>query len=93
MTQVTLNGSTYSDDGTSSRDMLNGGHRAYFFPLLQDALVEMATIEAFRDGAEDARDLALVYAQALSGASSTSITVATGALATAGAEEGDTGCP
>jgi hypothetical protein len=61
--------------------MLNGGHRTYFFPLLQDAIVEMATIEAFKDVAEDARDLALVYAQALSGASSTSITVATGSLA------------
>lgn len=81
MTQVILNGNTYSDDGTSGRDMLNGGHREHFFPLLQDALVEMATIEAFKDGAEDARDLALVYAQALSGASSTSITVATGSMA------------
>jgi len=61
--------------------MLNGGHRTYFFPLLVDALVEMSAIETIRDDAEDARDLAQVYAQALSGTSSTSIAVATGSVA------------
>lgn len=42
MTQVTVNGNTYSDDGTAARDMTNGGHRNWFLALLQDAVSDLA---------------------------------------------------
>jgi hypothetical protein len=75
---VTLNGNDYSADGSASRDMLNGGHRTWFIPCLADFLVEMGNVNTARDDAEDARDLAQSYAAALSGTSSTSLTVGTG---------------
>lgn len=38
MTQVTINGNTYSDAGESAKDMRSGGHRAYLLPLLGDTM-------------------------------------------------------
>jgi hypothetical protein len=42
MTSVTVNGNTYSDDGTSAKDMLDGGFRANFIPLVSDTVVDTA---------------------------------------------------
>lgn len=42
MTQATLNGNTYSDDGTAARDMTNGGHRTWLLPMLSDGLTGTA---------------------------------------------------
>jgi hypothetical protein len=39
MTQVTVNGNTYSDDGTTSRDMQHGGHRQWLLPMISDLMV------------------------------------------------------
>jgi hypothetical protein len=39
MTQVVINGNTYSDDGTTAKDMLNGGHATHFFPMISDVVV------------------------------------------------------
>lgn len=37
MTAVVINGNTYSDDGTSSRDMDNGGFRTWLLPMIMDS--------------------------------------------------------
>lgn len=42
MSTVTVNGNTYSDDGTASRDLTNGGHRQHLLPMLADAVVDLA---------------------------------------------------
>ena len=39
MTQVTVNGNTYSDDGTTSKDMQHGGHRQWLLPMISDLMV------------------------------------------------------
>lgn len=35
MSQISLNDNTYTDDG-SNRSLVDGGHRDYFFPMLED---------------------------------------------------------
>lgn len=40
MTQVTVNGNTYSDDGTTTKDMNNGGFRTWLFPMIQDTMTD-----------------------------------------------------
>lgn len=42
MTGVTVNGHSYSDDGSSSRDMRDGGHRAYLLPMVSDTMAVIA---------------------------------------------------
>src|SRR5690348_16319688 len=37
---VTLNGNTYNDGSTPPNNLGDGGHRTYFFPMLQDFLAE-----------------------------------------------------
>lgn len=66
MTQITVNGNVYSDDGTAARDMTNGGHRAWLLPMVGDVLVSSnATIAAAAAG--------------FTATSSTSATLGTGA--------------
>lgn len=38
MTQVTANGNTYSDDGTTARDMRSGGFRTWLLAMLSDVM-------------------------------------------------------
>lgn len=42
MTTVTLNGNTYNDTATPPLNMGNGGHRTNLFPMLSDAVVDLA---------------------------------------------------
>jgi len=43
MTQVTVNGNTYSDDGTTAKDMVaNGGYRVWFLALVRDFMTDIA---------------------------------------------------
>lgn len=42
MTKITVNSKDYSDDGTSSRDMLTGGHRLWFLAMIGDAIIDLA---------------------------------------------------
>lgn len=83
MTQATINGNTYSDDGTSTRDMLNGGHREWFLPMVGDVAIVAGEVAA--DAAQAAIDAASAAAfaaagvVALNGTSATSITVGAGA--------------
>lgn len=78
MTQATINGNTYSDDGTSARDMLRGGHRTWFLPMVGDVATVASVVAG--QAAQTAIDAvnAADGANALKGSSTTSLTVAAG---------------
>lgn len=42
MSQVTVNGNTYSSAGESANDMRSGGHRTHLLPMLADAVTDLA---------------------------------------------------
>ena len=54
MTQVTLNGHVYSDDGSAARDMQGGGVRNWLLPMLADAAVEINIAKAAQTYASQA---------------------------------------
>lgn len=63
MTAVTVNSNAYSDDGTQARDMLNGGHVTWFFPLISDTLVDLAAKVTAAQTAKTAAELAETNAE------------------------------
>lgn len=75
MTQVTVNGRTYSDDGSTARDMLNGGAKTFFLPLVSDTMVEIGGSKTNADNAAASAIQAASAAAALSGTSTTSLLV------------------
>lgn len=89
MSQVTANGHTYSDDGSSPLDMRNGGHRQYLLPMLGDVMhdVESDTsdsaasaanaLESANEAANSAAS-AQVYATALTSTSTTTNSISLG---------------
>lgn len=81
MTQVTINGNTYSDDGSTAKDMRNGGHRTHFFPLVQDVVTVTGQAQTTAD--QVSIDAANVAARAAGyvATSATSLTVGAGAQA------------
>jgi hypothetical protein len=78
MTQATINGNTYSDDGTSSKDMLNGGHRTHFIPMVGDVATAAGVVAT--QAAQTAIDAANAANGALAtkGTSTTSLAVSAG---------------
>lgn len=78
MTQATINGNTYSDDGTSSKDMLNGGHRTHFIPMVGDVAAVAGVVAT--QAAQTANDAANAANGALAtkGTSTTSLAVSAG---------------
>lgn len=91
MTAVTLNGHSYSDDGSQSRDMRFGGHQTWLLPMLQDTMTEVdaannaaISADASAIAAAASATSAANYAAALKGTSTTSlsITVASKSLTT-----------
>lgn len=42
MTQITVNGNAYSDDGSAAKDMRGGGHRTHLLPMLGDTITDIA---------------------------------------------------
>lgn len=84
MTQVTLNGHVYSDDGSAARDMQGGGVRNWLLPMLSDAAVDLsASQSAASSSAAAAAASALSAANAAAGLRATytgAITLATGSL-------------
>lgn len=42
MTKVTVNGNAYSDDGSTPKDMQNGGFRSYILPMVSDTMIDTA---------------------------------------------------
>lgn len=81
MTTVTINGNTYSADGSSPKDMQNGGHRTHFLPLCADvAAVAGIVAGQAEQTAIDAANAAN-GAAATRGTSTTSLTVGAGVQA------------
>lgn len=88
MTQITVNGNTYSDDGSTPKDMKNGGFRQHQLPMISDSIVEMQTrLDATVDQVELAEQAAAAAALAAStavsgpgsnGTSTNTLTVAMG---------------
>lgn len=70
MTQVTVNGNTYSDDGSTPKDMQNGGFRTHVLPMISDTMVDTAAKVAAA-----AAQVALANAAAASAAVSASTAV------------------
>jgi len=85
MTQVTLNGHVYSDDGSAARDMQGGGVRNWLLPMLSDAAVEINLAKAAQTYASQASTYATQaqgystsaagYSAAINGTSNTSVTI------------------
>lgn len=85
MTAVTINGNAYSDDGSTSRDMQNGGHHSWLLPMLADTMIRVSDADGSATAAAGSSDSAASsaaaaqnYAAALSGTSTTSTTIGTG---------------
>lgn len=64
-------GNAYSADGSAARDMLNGGHRDWFVPALQQTIIMAQSAAASAVTAASG-------AASMTGTSSTSVTVGTG---------------
>jgi hypothetical protein len=89
MTQVIVNGNTYSDDGSTPKDMQAGGFRTHLLPMVSDTMVDTAAKVAAAahqvELAEDAAAAAAVSASTAvsgpgsNGTSTTSLTVGLGA--------------
>jgi hypothetical protein len=88
MTQLTVNGTAYSDDGSTPKDMNNGGFRQNLLPMITDTLIDTAgKVAAAAHQVELAESAAAAAAVAAStavsgpgstGTSSTSLTAALG---------------
>ena len=78
MTQVTVNGNTYSDDGTAAKDMLNGGHRTHFFPLVSDNVAVVGQSAASAAAAAVSAAQAAAVSGSQQGTSTTSVLVGAG---------------
>jgi len=79
MSQVTTNGNTYSDDGTTAKDMLGKGYATHFLPMLSDTMVEVGNATTAAANALADRNLAQNYSAALQATSTTSNSIGTGA--------------
>lgn len=84
MTQVTLNGHVYSDDGSAARDMQGGGVRNWLLPMMSDAVTDLgASQSAASESASAAAASAVDAASAAAGLRASyagSIALATGSL-------------
>jgi hypothetical protein len=88
MTQLTANGTSYSDDGSTPRDMNNGGFRQNLLPMLSDTMIDASgKVAAAAHQVELAESAAAAAAVAAStavsgpgstGTSATSLTIALG---------------
>jgi len=75
MTQVNANGSTYSDDGSSPKDMVvDGGYRIWFFKMVSDVMIEIAAKLGTLANAVAAAALSAASAVSAPGTSATSTT-------------------
>ena len=79
MTTVTLNGNTYNDTSTPPLNMGNGGHRANMFPMLSDAVVDLAAKQSASAASAAA---ALVSQNAAAASAATAVSAATGFVGT-----------
>lgn len=78
MSSVTINGNTYSADGSTPKDMLNGGHRTYFIPLCSDVATVAGQVQNNADQVAIDAVNAADGANAVRGTSTTSTAVGAG---------------
>lgn len=78
MSSVTINGNTYSADGSTPKDMLNGGHRAHFIPLCSDVVTVAGQVQNNADQVAIDAVNAADGANAMRGTSTTSTAVGAG---------------
>ena len=81
MTSTVLNGNAYSDDGSQSRDMRNGGYRNWLIPMMADAVVEIniaKNAQTYANAAAISASQAANYAAGLRATSTTSLSVGAG---------------
>lgn len=78
MSSVTINGNTYSADGSTPKDMLNGGHRTYFIPLCSDVATVAGQVQNNADQTAIDAVNAADGANAMRGTSTTSTAVGAG---------------
>ena len=88
MSSVVFNGNAYSDDGSQSRDMRNGGYRNWLLPMMADAAVDIGIAKAAQSYASQANasalaasnwaDQATAYAAAINGTSTSVIELGVG---------------
>lgn len=78
MSSVTINGNTYSADGSTTKDMLNGGHRTYFIPLCSDVATVAGQVQNNADQVAIDAANAADSANAVRGTSTTSTAVGAG---------------
>lgn len=81
MTQVIVNGNTYSDDGSTSKDMNDGGSADWFFPMVSDVMHDVAQAvhdSALNNQASLSNALVAINAPGASGTSTTSLAVGLG---------------
>lgn len=78
MVSVTINGNTYSADGSAAKDMQHDGHRTHLIPMMQDVVVETSNASTDAANAATSASQAQTYAAALSATSSSSISFGTG---------------
>lgn len=80
MTQLTANGNTYSDDGTTPKDMNNGGFRNHLMPMLKDVMTDVGADVTAAESAKTAAQAAATSAANAPGTNATSTTSDTIAL-------------
>ncbi len=81
MTQTTLNGHVYSDDGSAARDMQGGGVRNWLLPMMSDAMVEIdlaKSAQTYANAAATSASDAANYAAALNATYAGALTIAAG---------------
>lgn len=83
MTNAVFNGNAYSDDGSSSRDMLGGGHRQWLLPMLSDAVTDVSGRASHAEASEGEAALSSQAAALSAQGASQSAATASGAATTA----------
>lgn len=83
MTQASINGHLYSDDGSTARDMRDGGHRTWLLPMIADTAAVAAALSGAAADAE--ADAAAADASASAAAGSASAAAGSAADAAASA--------
>lgn len=83
MTAVTINGNTYSDDGSSSRDMDNGGFRTWLLPMIGDTATVGGNADSKATAAAASAAAALVSQNAAAASAADALTSETNAASNA----------
>ncbi|WP_250501977.1 glycosyl hydrolase family 28-related protein [Caballeronia sp. AZ7_KS35] len=91
MSQVTfpLTGNSYSDDGSTGRDMLNGGHTEFLLPMLQETVATVQIAIENAGGSSGSSDAAAASAAAAAASAAQAASDRASAAASAAAAHAD----